>query len=861
MVRRYLLAAGSLLAIIPCSPVLAAEADQPPPPAAPDAAAQTANSPSAPATSDVPIIVTAQRREQLLTKVPVAITAYNGKFLDQLGINDFEQLSRFVPGFEVQNQSPNNPAIVLRGITSDTGEAFAEPRITIFQDGVSLSRTRGAYVELFDMERVEVVKGPQSTLYGRGALIGAVNLVENKANPSRFEAYAEGDIGNYNFWGVEGMVNAPLDDDAAVRVAGRFRKRDGFVDNLLGGKDFNSLKTGAIRGAARVDPSSRIRIDLIGNYQEDHPSGTSFKSIAYNPTDPVTGEVLGNRKFWTGAALEPGAGFENGKDLGIDRKLWSLTGLVRADLSDALTLNSVTGYRKFHSLEVLDIDGISLPVITGAEDAKGKQFSEELRLNWNNRGPLEGFLGASYFHEDGSQAQPVQFDERTVLAQLTGTLNGGPFLGRPATDPAPLAFFSNTAFTSALLQAAAAAQGVALNPLIAQGIAANLQPAHGETATNSARTNSIDVFADATWHVTDRIDLGAGARYSHDNKRSGIEASVLNGRSILGGFIGALGQPEPLRTALLSALAVPGAATIPPSAGFPVPLFGLTFQPTANNGDRFTANLTDHGFTWRLNGRYEIDPNTEAYVTYSRGRRPEVLSALPPTVPFGAARFDEVPAETVDNYEIGARHQTGRLLLDGDVFYYRYKNFQTVQQVGTLFTVANAGKADNYGFEGQVRWRASPNVELFGNYTYNNGRFQSGAFKGNHFRQSPDHKFALGGIFSARVGPGSVDFTPSLTYQSKIFFDDDNDRPELQTLASGKLVPDLVQDEFQGGYALVNARLGYTFAQRYRVEAFVNNLLDKKYLRDAGNTGDALGMPTFIAGERRTFGAQLSARF
>jgi iron complex outermembrane receptor protein len=109
------------------------------------------------------VIVTAQLREQKTVDVPFALTAYSGQFLEDLGIQEFEQLSAFVPGFLVQNQSPNNPGFVMRGITSDSGAATSEARVSVFQDGVSISKSRGSYVELFDLERVEIAKGPQST--------------------------------------------------------------------------------------------------------------------------------------------------------------------------------------------------------------------------------------------------------------------------------------------------------------------------------------------------------------------------------------------------------------------------------------------------------------------------------------------------------------------------------------------------------------------------------------------------------------------------------------------------------------------------------------------------------------------------
>lgn len=120
----------------------------------------------APVSSVEDVIVTAQLREQKTIDVPFALTAYSGQFLEDLGIQEFEQLSAFMPGFLVQNQSPNNPGFVMRGITSDSGAATSEARVSVFQDGVSISKSRGSYVELFDLERVEIAKGPQSTCTG-----------------------------------------------------------------------------------------------------------------------------------------------------------------------------------------------------------------------------------------------------------------------------------------------------------------------------------------------------------------------------------------------------------------------------------------------------------------------------------------------------------------------------------------------------------------------------------------------------------------------------------------------------------------------------------------------------------------------
>ncbi|AKH42831.1 outer membrane receptor protein involved in Fe transport [Altererythrobacter atlanticus] len=824
-------------------------------------AAQAANPSEDPLANEGVIVVTAQLREQDPADVPMALSVLDGEQMERFGLLEFAELSRFVPGFAVQNQSPNNPGFVMRGITSDSGAATTEPRVSVYQDGVSISKSRGSYVELFDLERIEIAKGPQSTLYGRGALIGAVNLIQNKAHVGRHELSGKLSYGNYDATLFEGMVNAPIGDVAAVRLAGRIRERGGYVENLLGGADFNSADTAALRGSFRAG-TDRLTFDLIGNYQRDEPAGTGFKSTTYNPTDPETGALLGDAGRNSGAALAASDGFPDGERLGLDRKVRGVTAIADYELNDRFSLKSITAYRRFDSREVFDGDGISLPGLTASENAYGKQFSQDLRISFDD-GPVSAFLGVSYFREKGAREATVQFDERIMLAQLAGALNGGGAIpGRPASDPAPLPLFDDMGFTQMLLQGVADVRGVPLHPLVAQGISANLKPGHVENSADGSRTDAFDLFGDISVELSDRFEIGGGLRYSHDDKRSSYTASVVNGRSILGGFIGALGLTEPDRTALLQGLAMNGAAGIPPSAGYPVPLFGLATQPTAGNGATETAHYDGGGFSWRLTARYMPGADTSLYATYARGRRPEILSPAGPGVPFGATDFDVLPSETVDSLELGAKTALAdrTLFVDGAAFFYQYDNFQTTVQQGTQFVTTNAGKAESYGFEGQLRYVPGSALSLFGTYAYNHSRFQAGARDGNRFRLSPDHSLSFGAIVSLPAGPGRIEFSPTLTWQSRVFFDDDNDRADLQQ-PPATLVADNIVDEFQDGYALVNARLGYSLDDSWRLEFHVENLFDEKYIIDAGNTGDSLGLPTFIAGAPRYYGVSASFRF
>lgn len=847
--RSRLLAAASALAVAgACGPAFAQEA---------------------PAVEE--IVVTAQKQQQQAIDVPIALTAFGGERLEALGVQDFADLSLFTPGFEVQDQSPNNPGFVMRGITSDSTDAFAEARVSVFQDGVSISKAQGSYVELFDLERVEVAKGPQSTLFGRGALIGGVNLIQAKASTAGFDGYAKVEAGDYSYRLGEAAVNVPLGEQAALRLAGRVRYRDGYVDNALGGDAFQSVDTRAARASLKLEPADRVSIDIIANYQEDDPTGTAFKSGGFSPTDPTTGRVLDDRRPQSAAALTAPANFQGGRQLGIDRKVWGVTGLASFELTPSLTLNSISAYREYESQETFDPDGLSLPILTGLNDGRGEQWSQELRLNFDGGGRVRGFVGAGLFKADDDQRTPIQFDERIALAVVTGQLNASAAgSGLPATTPAPAAVFGNTAFTGAPLRGLVAnlsGNRLVLTPAQATAIAANLRANHLEESTNTSDLDSFDLFADVSVDVTDRLEVSAGVRYTRDEKTTGFGSRVVGGRSVLGGAIGAAqlaasGTAQGLAQAqaIVGALQSPGVQQIPDSV---LPLFGLTFQPTTGNGLVSEQDLTDDGVTWRLVARYELSGDANVYASYARGRRPEVLAASGPAAPGTAGRFTRVEAETVDSYEVGAKAALldRRLRLDVSAYRYDYDNFQTVEQRGTLFVTTNAGKAKAYGVEGQADLAIARGLNLLATYAYSHARFESGAYDGNRFRLSPDHSASLAASWRTALGAGELEVRPSYTWQSKVYFDNSNDRPAFQQ-PPNVFVADNLVDEFQKAYGLLNLRVAWT-ADRAPVtlEAFVTNLTDEDYIIDAGNTGDNLGLPTFIAGPPRMAGVGITYRY
>ena len=350
-------------------------------------------------------VVTSQKRTEEIKDVPISVTAYKGEFLNRLGIGSFKDLAPYVPGLFIQEQSPNNPGINVRGVTTDSGNPSQETRVSIFQDGVSISRSRGSVVELFDLERVEVLKGPQGTLFGRGAQIGAISIIQNKAQNGTLGQFTAG-FGNFGKIEASGTYNTVLaPNQLFARVAFSYVDREGSIENVADGSDLNGKNTLGVRTSLRWQPSTATTADFIINYQRDQPPGTAFKSGTFAPRG-------GNTRAFETAELN------RGKELGIDRTVVGLTAIVTHDLNNAFTLTSVTGYRDFDSFEAFDADGTRLNILEFAEDYLGEQLSQELRISYDTRGRFRGFAGLSYFDEKGSARVPFYTDERQLAAFL-----------------------------------------------------------------------------------------------------------------------------------------------------------------------------------------------------------------------------------------------------------------------------------------------------------------------------------------------------------------------------------------------------------------------------------------------------------
>lgn len=755
-----------------------------------------------------PLIVTAQNRGQAIDTVPISLTAYSGTTLAALGITRFEDLAPIVPGLFISTQSPSSPSINLRGIGTDTTDPRQEARISIFQDGVAISRASGSAVELFDLERVEVLKGPQGTLFGRNAGAGAIALVSRRPTATRESALTLG-LGDYGRTHASGFTNLPLvGDHLLARVAFTTERREGITQNLADGSDLTSRETTAVRTTLRWLPQAATAVDLVLSGQRDTPAGINFKSGAIAPT-------RGDTDPYTASELNRGAA------LGLDRTVWGATLLVRHALTPSWSLDSITAWRQFQSHEELDGDGSRLFLIEAYDDNRARQFSQELRLSFDDHRRLAGFGGLNFSHERGRERVAVFTDERVAWPFLSGRFRDG-LLG--AGIPASLVAFAVPILNPLVPQAnlpPSFAAFAAVPPLasLATLAGASLKPFHDDYYRNTSDLDAIDIFADGTWRATDHLEFTVGARASFERQTSGYDAS---------------------------------ASPVPSTIGFLLnagPNFAFAPTPGLLTDTRRAA-----GWAGRALARYVFNPHISAYVGISRGRRP-------PTTIITSTYRARNAEESIVNVEAGLKGSAwaGRLDWSAAAFTYRYRHFETLlidPSNSIRFVLTDAGRATGRGGEFSLRAALAPTLHTFATYGYTNATFdaigengQPQQYAGYTFRLTARHTAALGVAWEIPTPRfGRFTLAPRWEYKSGHFFEDNN------ALSGGTL--------HQSGFSLVHLRASWRSpGARWEAALSVRNLLDKKFLIDAGGIGAAFNIPTFTRGEPRLVSVDVTRRF
>lgn len=449
------------------------------------------------------VVVSAQKQKQQIKDVPISMSAISEQTITDLNIQSLDEFSNLVPGLNIRVQSNQRPNFVIRGLTSDEVSPNAQPRVSLFMNNAPLTQASSGLLELYDMDRVEVLKGPQGTIFGRGAQIGAVHFL-TKMPKNSFGGYLSGGFGNYSQKDFNAAINIPIiKDKLFTRIAGVYHAQDGYVKNTFGGT-LSGKDTKGIRFSARYLLSEKTKIELIYNYQKDEAPGVAFMSQRYPNTNGIT-DIFSYE-----------ASLDKGESLKSDKDLSNFTLNIRHYFNENLHLTGITSYQTNKSYERWDGDGTAAEAIDMASNIDANLFSQELRLNYAIGSKFKGFSGVNYLRENVDLNYWFSPNEQHMVHLFLDPN----YLVMPNGQPFGL-------------------EALPIDPMLGPLGGMPLPTHHEEESINNAENTATEIFTDASFEVTPKLKLSAGVRIVFDQSEVSNEANSLAGSpSTLGMFTG-----------------------------------------------------------------------------------------------------------------------------------------------------------------------------------------------------------------------------------------------------------------------------------------------------------------------------------
>jgi len=829
--------------------------------------------------SDNEIIVTAQGRAQALADVPLAVSAVSSETLQQTGANDIRALNQVAPSLLVSSTgSEANGSARIRGIGTVGDNPGLESSVAVFIDGVYRSRSGIGLSELGDLERIEVLRGPQGTLFGRNASAGIINIVSKMPQPT-FSAGAEATYGNYETIRLQGFVNVPLSTSMSGRLDGVYMKRDGFYRDVTNNRDVNNRDRYFLRGQLLFEPSSDLRVRVIGDYthRNEECCGATYVDSSINPYVGDLNSPSSNNIVRVLRDLgQPMAAFSNpysrnlyvssGRSYGGITEDWG--GSVQVDWNlGNVKLTSITGYRNYFSSQGADTDYSAVDLLYRAPNADSSRafetFSQELRLNGTAFGEkLDWLVGGYYANED---------------LTLVDNLRFGTQYGRFATcrivSGSALAALYNPAAAGCL--AARPALFGAASPLIYAAFDRLDGINDRGTTRDLFKQNSRNwaLFTHNIFHVAKGLDLTVGLRYTNERKR--LNATFGNDNTACVANQSAL---LPLRSVASLTATIDG-------------ILGLSCQGNSTaelNGASIRDTRKEDQFTGTAILSYKPTDDLLVYGSYSRGYKAGGFnldkSALKvPILPFASVGGAQAlvtnlqfAPETNDAFEIGLKYSTRKFSLNVSAFRQQFKNFQLNTFNGTVFLVQNINGCTaslNGGDRDQSKFSAATNFNAAAATT---GACSSSSVGYGVVSQGVELEASLVPVRNFRVGLGLT--YADTHYRDQLVGSDSgapldqalrllpgqqlSNAPEIVTTASVAWTPqignsglsglvyfdarmtgdyntgsDLFPQKIQDGYTLVNGRIGIRGKdERWAIELWAQNLLNQNYTQVVFNS-------------------------
>ncbi|WP_190285574.1 TonB-dependent receptor [Montanilutibacter psychrotolerans] len=763
------------------------------------------------------IIVTAQSREQQLQDVPIALQVVNDALIEEVAAEDLGDLDSFVPGLVVDSLQPTQSSIALRGISTDDFGIGTDPAVGVYIDGVYAGRGGGMLLPFTDVERIEVLKGPQGTLFGRNTAAGAISIV-TRSPADEVEARARLRVGNYGKRYFETMVNVPTGEDAALRLSALVNHSDGWLRDAATGEDLGGEDTWATRAAFKLGLGDNTSAVLSWDHESLDQNARPTTGIVPLPPAPGRPAVPLDPLDY----LDPRK-VDTFNDL-VDNDEWRTFDGVNLIVDHAFTwghLTSTSAWRQYDAINHTEEDGTNrVNLYIDSENTESNEsVYQEFKFNGSSA-RLDWVAGVSYFAEDSDQTSEVN--------TLTDAVDTAVFnLGLAATPDGTLFNF----FTQV-----AQANGIPVSLLGHQW---------NEKFVNTLSTKSYAAFGDVIWHANDKLNLTFGLRYTRDEKRF----SWFNDQRDAPTLDAALDQLEAI--GFFQLVGVPREAFV----------FDLAFiDPPAMlnkgrlNGDR--KSWSD--FSPRFVVDYHFNDRSMVYASLAKGYKAGGYNALQ----IGSS-FDN---EDVWNVEAGIKQAfpDWRLQYNASVFHYVYSNRQSVRLDSSTVIprfVVDTGDLQAWGLEFDTRWQATDAFVLDFNAAFIDSEFKDyTGIGGNDLSGQPTGEpyfsAAAGASYRWQLGDaGDLRLSARHTYRGATRCND-----ESQTQTTCGTSPALDQGEAQ---SRTDLRLGWSSASgRLGMAVYGHNLADNRYVTGLNTYGkDAFGTVGATVSEPRTYGFEVTLQY
>jgi len=810
--------------------------------------------------------VTAQKREEALQDVPIAVTAISEQLLQDTGVRDIKDLQVLVPGLTVTStQSEAITTARIRGIGTVGDNVGLESSVGVVIDGVYRPRNSVGFGDLGQLERIEVLKGPQGTVFGKNTSAGVINVVTRRPSYTQ-SAEGEVTVGNYNALGVSGAYNDALGEVGAFNIYAAKRKRDGWMDVRRGSgprreTDDNDQNFHTVRGKVLLEPTENREIMVSGAFTSREENCCAAVQTTVGATAAILNALTGGQ-----AVAAPGdnpfdrVAYSN-RPTTQDIKENGVALEVNWDSSwfGGATLTSITAQREWEAINGLDYDFSTADILYRVADEDEsftgfKTFSQEFRLT-GATDRVDWMVGAFYTDEDLDRTETYRIGphyEPYLSVALLSIIN--PALGTSPTAPLFLSQASGRPFGT-----------------VFAGLGAL------DTYEQSAKSTAL--FTNNTWHATDALDLTLGLRYTREKKTLVSNYSNPNGGAGCGAMLANPAQ-------VVAALVARGLSVAQASAAAPT-VVGYGCLPWANPLHNAPTRDTvqsreEKEWAGTVKAAYRWNDNVMTYGSFARGYkgggfnldRVQSSNGLSSGSANGILPVLDTSfaGEFVDSYELGAKTTwlDGNLLLNATLFHQEYENFQLNSFLGTSFVVRSIPEVTSQGLDAELMWQPKSIRGLM---------LQSGLM----YADTTYGDTIPGGDFVSPTGAlyklpgGQMSFAPKWSGSASITYEWDVGSLLARFNIGAKYVSeyntgsDLDPEKMQGAYTVANARFGIGAQdQRWMLEFWGSNITDEEYVQvgfdgPLQNVSPAPNNPfnTFNAflGAPRMYGMTLRVRY